>query len=333
MIKAPNTEYVYTGTDSSIRAAILNLQSDRFRPVLGVFGKVIRQRIKYSDPRCALLGVLSQAGWPADPLIEDCSAYIAELGLQDAQRKCNADVLGNSRRPNWEFNGAFGDFWAEMSAIKILANEGFTAFQPLYTRQEDGTTSDYAAQHQQTPAYIEVKNIRSNKTVTDVFDGSIGLLHRSYPSQYAFRLQVDYSYDEPPTAEQERRIVGFVTSLRGRTPEFVECLDLIEGTASITVMAGDGSAFMCRGMGPDSPEPLNKERFIKRVRQKSEEALAQMRSDTRMKVLVINYDAPSAMISEDFVIDGKTEMIEVFNGDVKPYLLFYRSLVFAEPSR
>ncbi len=81
---------------------------------------------------------------------------------------------------------------------------------------------------------------------------------------------------------------------------------------------------MIRGIGPKSPEPLDKERFLAKIRDKAVEALGQMRDSQRLRVLVNNVDSPSGSVSQDFISDAKGIIGAVFNDRVNPYVLFYR---------
>lgn len=309
---------------SPVAEAMQNLLLPQYSSIRDVFGNVLTKRSKQPQPSCALLSLLENKAWPLELLNEDCAIYIREIGLADARKKCHGDVLGNVGRPWREFNGACGDFWAEMSAIRVLVTKGYNRFRAIHKQQPDGSTNDYEAYLGDSPAHVEVKNMRANKTVTDFFDREIRCLHESDPAKFDFDIIVDFPYDNPPSGEQERRIRAFLEPLRGRKPPFREDLDLVDAVARINVIAGDGRARMIRGMGPDSPEPVDKERFLGKIRDKAVEALGQMKNEQRLKVLVINFDSPSGSISEDFIRDGENEIRGVFNGAVDPYVLLYR---------
>jgi hypothetical protein len=257
-------------------------------------------------------------------LNEDCAIYAREIGLTDARKKCGNELLGQIEQPGLKFNGFCGDFWAEMAAIRVLCAEGYSRFHPIYKRQSDGTTSDYEAYLGERRAHVEVKNMRANETVLDLFDREIRRLQDSEPSEFGFAIEVRYPYDNAHTAEQERQIRAFVGALRGRTPPFEESLDLGDAVAKIRVVDGAGTAFMSRSIGTASPEPLDKKKFLARVHTKAVEASSQMKDPQRLKVLVINFDSPSGSISEDYVRDAKNVMRAAFNDDVRPYFLFYR---------
>lgn len=311
----------------SIAEAMENLLLPQYSSIRDVFEKVFVERSKQAQPGCALLSLLADRGWPLEPLNEDCAIYVREIGMADASKKCHGDVLGKVGRPGDEFNGACGDFWAEMAAIRVLVSKGYERFRAIHKQLPDGSTNDYEAYLGDSPAYVEVKNMRANKTVTDFFDREIRGLYESEPAGFAFDIAVDFPYDDPPNGEHERRIRAFVKTLRGRKPPFREELDLVDAVARINVVAGAGRARMIRGMGSDSPEPLNKERFLGKIRDKAAEAFGQMKNDQRLKVLVVNFDSPSGSIAEDFIRDGEDEIRGVFGGAVNPFVLLYRHYV------
>lgn len=311
---------------STVAEALNNLELPQYSSIRAIFGKALVKRSKQKEVRCALFNLLATRAHPLELLNEDCASYIAEIGLVDAQRKCNSDVLGNAGRPFVDFNGSCADFWAEMAAIRVLRDKGYSRFCAIHKELADGTTSDYEACHGDARAYIEVKNMRPNKTILDTFDKEIRRRYGMEPSKYAFNVAVDYPYDNRPTGEQEGRISGFLKSIRGRKPPFHETLDLVEAIAHVTVLEGRGTALMTRGVGPESPEPLNKAWFLSKIRAKAEVAFSQMKDVNRVKVLVINFDSPSGSISADFIPSAQEVIREVFNGAVDPYVLLYRYL-------
>ena len=264
---------------------------------------------------------------PLRRLNADCCIYIEAIGLKDAQRKCDADVLGNAKQIAAEFNGSCGDFWAEIAAIRALKQAGYSNFRAIHGQQHDRTTSDYEASLKGEPAFVEVKNVRSNKTVFDTFTKELKRLHGFEPSMFSFHIVIDYPYDRFPTPEQERRIRAFLNSLRGVTPPCERTLDLVDAQSRITVMAGEGTVAMTRFIGPSSPEPLSKEWFTSKIRSKAEEAHRQMKNSSALKVLVINFDSPTGSLSGDFVTEARRIMAEVFDGNVNPFFLLYGNSV------
>lgn len=309
-----------------VTEAFKNLEMPEYSAIKAVFGKVLQKRSTHNESRCSLFNLLALRADPLRRLNEDCSIYIDEIGPEDAQRKCNADVLGNAKRPFVEFNGSCGDFWAEIAAIRVLSGAGYSQFRAIHRELPDGTTSDYEACRGGAAAYIEVKNIRPNKTVLDAFDKELRRLYDAEPTQFAFSVEVEFPYDTPPTPEQERRIVGFLESIRGLQPPLGRELDLVDSLAQITIRTGEGTVLMTRGVGPKSPEPIGKEWFLSKVRAKAEEAASQMRNVNRIKVLVINFDSPSGSLSLDFIHSAQEVMREAFNRAVDPYFLLYRYL-------
>jgi hypothetical protein len=161
-----------TVTDQT-NEAMLNLWSPRWGAIRDVFGTVLEKRSKQHDPNCFLLNSLATNARVLELVNDDCAVYVRELGLLDARKKCERDLLGQVEGPAGEFNGACGDFWAEMAAIRVLAKKGYREFRAIFKKQFDGTTSDYEANLGARGAHIEVKNMRSNKTVLDVFDREI----------------------------------------------------------------------------------------------------------------------------------------------------------------
>ena len=309
-----------------IERAMQNLSLPQYSNIRTLFERVLTARSKQRHSGCAVLGMLAKSADILKLLDEDSAIYLREIGVPDARKKCESDLLGQVKRPEIEFNGAFGDFWSEIAAIRVLASKGYHHFRAIHTKQSDGKTSDYEAYLGDMPAYVEVKNMRANKTIVDVFHREIRQFHRSDPTGYAFNIRVDYPYDNPPTGAQERAIHKYVASLRGRKPPFRESLDAGDAAVRITVKEGSGTAMMMRGIGPETPEPLSKERFLAKIHDKAEEALAQMKDKQRVRVLVINFDSPSACIAKEFIYDAEEVVRTVFNGAVQVYVLHYRYL-------
>jgi hypothetical protein len=272
----------------SIDEVMRNLLLPQYSGIRDVFDTVLAMRSRRSQPSCSLLNLLATKQHILELLNEDCIIYVREIGSTDARKKCESDLLGKAKRPEAEFNGACDDFWSEMAAIRVLAEAGYHGFHAIRKQKRAGTTSDYEAHLGNRSAHIEVKNMRAGKTVLDVFDREIRRLYASEPDKYAFNIQVDYPYDNDPTGEQGRTIRSYVASLRRRQPPFKDQLDLGEAVARINVIQGSGSALMIRNIGPDPPEPLSKAKFLAKIRDKAEEARAQMKDKQRLRVLVIN---------------------------------------------
>ncbi|HWR35396.1 MAG TPA: hypothetical protein VN622_05945 [Clostridia bacterium] len=207
----------------------------------------------------------------------------------------------------------------------MLRDAGYSRLRAVHKQLPDGTTSDYEGYRGESAAYIEVKNIRANTTILDAFNHELRRRYEAEPEQFGFNVAVDYPYDNPPTAEQERRIVAFLESIRGLKPPFTKELDLVESVSRITVRDGEGTTMMTRGWSWESPEPINKDWFLSKVRSKAEDASSQMRDDARLKVLVINFDSPSGSLSGDFIESARGVMRDAFGGNVDPYFLLYRN--------
>lgn len=309
---------------STVRVALDNLGMPQYGNMRAVFEKVLLQRSRQQEPRCSLFNLLARRADPLDKLNEDCGIYINAVGLADAQRRCNDFLMGNAGRPFLQFNGLCADFWAEMAAIRVLTENGYSQFRAIHKKLPDGSTCDYEAYRGARLARIEVKNMRPGATMVDAFDREIRRRYAVKPSHYGFNVAVDYPYDNPPTAERERRITSFFDSIRGLNPPFKRELHLGEAVARVTVREGAGTCMMIRGISSESPETLDKERFLRKVRDKAGEAYSQMKGSNHLKVLVINFDSPSGSISDDFILDAQEVMREVFKGTVDPYFLFYR---------
>lgn len=312
---------------SDVSLALQNLQLPAYNSIRVVFGKALERRSRQKEPNCTIFNWLALKAHPLELLNEDCAIYIDAIGVEDAQRKCNSDVLGKTSRPFVEFNGSCGDFWAEMAAIKILKRNGYSRFRPIHKQLSDGTTSDYEAHRGSETVLIEVKNVRPNSTMLDVFNKEIQQLYNRNPCQFGFSIAFEYPYDRRPTAEQEHRIVQFLESLCGVKPPVIKELDLVDAVSKVTVREGFGTAVMTRAIRPSSPEPLSMEWFSSKIRSKAEEAYSQMKNSSGHKVLVINFDSPSGLLSTDFVDEARKVMVEVFNGEVDPYFLVYRDMV------
>jgi hypothetical protein len=309
-----------------VERAMEHLALPEVSSIRDVFGEILAKRSTEKNPDCALFRLLRRKGWPLDILNEDCRLFVEAIGAQGARRKCHAELMGKVGRPANEFNGSTDDFWSEIAAVRTLVANGFRNIRAIHKKQPDGSTSDYEASYGPDAAHIEVKNVRSNKTVLHVFDEEIRKQAASDPTRFWFHLAIRYGYDNPPTAEQDRRIRDYVRSLRGRVPPFNDVLDLAEAKARISVTAGVGTSMMFSGFGPDSPEPIDKGRFLNKIRDKAGEALAQMKDQKNLKVVVINYNSPSASISEDYLRDAEKLILEHFNGAVRPIILVARQL-------
>jgi hypothetical protein len=151
------------------------------------------------------------------------------------------ELMGDVKRPAREFNRRCGPFWAEMAAVRVLAEDGFHTFKSL-ANQQDVQTSDCHAFQNQRSAYIEVKNLNPNDTVFDFLLDEIRNAYEKNPVGYRFHLVLTYPYDDPPTREQERLISAFIQRIRGRQTPFSEVLDLLKAPATIEATDGEGRA-------------------------------------------------------------------------------------------
>jgi hypothetical protein len=112
----------------SADAALQNLSLPEYSAIRSVFEKVLRARGKRCEPGCAILDMLERRDRNLELLNDDCTIYVHEIGLTDSRKKCERDLLGQIKQPAKQFNGACGDFWSEMAAIRELAKKGFHTF-------------------------------------------------------------------------------------------------------------------------------------------------------------------------------------------------------------
>jgi len=311
----------------TVDQAFANLLSLENRPIQDIFGEVLAERNKQRESDCFIFRLLAlgQINELAE-LKRDCDIYIRELGLKEAQRKCRDEIMGAVRLSPREFNARCGDFWAEMAAVRVLADEHFYRFRP-FARKEGKRTSDYLANLESVPAYVEVKNLHANEIILDIFVREIRKAYSRQSSSYAFHLRVDHPYDHRPTGEQERIIRDFIQRIGGRQPPFREALNLVNFQATVDVTAGEGNAHLCRAVGGNYPEPVNEEWLLKKVRNKAEEALGQMPVDYHVRALVVNVDSTTAMLSSDFFEKAQQEIRDVFMENIRPYVLHFRRLI------
>jgi len=299
-----------------------------YEAIRELFGDVLTKRRKQNDSDSFIVRLLDRNQMhDLVALNRDCAVYIRELGLAKAKQRCRNEVGGVFKRQAREFNMRRGDFWAEMAAIRVLLTKGFQKFELVGQNQQNGATNDYRAWLGDTPAYIEIKNLHPNETVFDVFIREIGRAYDNEPSNYSFHLTSDYASEYPPTGEQECLIKDFILTIKGRTPPFRERLSLIRGIATVDVSAGAGDAHLCRGVGGDCPEPVDEDWLLRKVRSKAEEARRQIPGGNHVKVLVLNVDTTSAMLNFQFVEEATRQIREVFAGEIRPYVLHFRSLV------
>jgi hypothetical protein len=315
-------------TQRATNQAMWNLSLPQYSGIMDLFGNVLARRAKQRDSDCALFNLLARKVPLLQAINGDCSLYVRAIGLVDGRRKCEADLRGNVTRPAEGpsgFNGACGDVLAEIAAIRMLAGRAYDRFRALSTGTDK--TSDYEVYFRDDRACIEVKNMRPTETVLNLFDQAIREAYKAEPAQFAFNIAVEYPFDTRPTGQQMSAVKQCVASMRGRTPPFIEPLDLQDAIVQITVVKGYGTACMTRRLTLDSPESLDKQRFLNKVRDKALEAMGQMRDDTCLKVLVLNYNSPSGSFPSDFHDDAIVIIRAVFRGLVDPYVLFYGNLL------
>lgn len=311
----------------SIQVALENLALPQNRPIAEVFGRILEKRSTQRDPSCFIFRLLEHgSNHYLRQLNDDCDVFSRELGAEEARRKCEKEVKGVVSRPPKDFNRRCGDFLSEMAAIRELRKDGFTDFKAIYNQFLELGTHDYVAARGTMAARIEVKNLHANETVLDVLSRSLAGAHEREPAGFPFHLGIDYPYDNYPTAAQERTIRDFVVGLRGLKPPFRTTLDLADAIASIEVTEGQGTAHLTRGGGGSWPEPLNYHWLLGKVRAKAEDARSQFPNGDYLKVLVVNIDSPSGMLSFDFLRQARDEAKSVIGGDVLVYLLLYGHL-------
>jgi hypothetical protein len=83
---------------SLVKEAMENLALPEFSSIRDVFGKVLAKRSTQNGPDCALFHLLARKGWPLEILNEDCRIYVEAVGVQEAQRKCHAELMGKAKR-------------------------------------------------------------------------------------------------------------------------------------------------------------------------------------------------------------------------------------------
>lgn len=128
-----------------LRQALTNLLLPKYRAIRNVFGLVLEERGKRAEPDCTLLDMLADRTPGLDIGNQYCSAYVGQIGPEDAARKCAVDLIGPARESNRaNFDDAAGDFWAEIAAVKELVKQGYHSFRAVQPSGE-GKTYDYEA--------------------------------------------------------------------------------------------------------------------------------------------------------------------------------------------
>ena len=117
----------------------------------------------------------------------------------------------------------------------------------------------------------------------------------------------------------------FVSLLRHFEAEaaFQESLKLGDEVATIDAFEGTG-VFQTMGLGEGWPEPLDEDWFLGKVREHANTARRQIPDGNHTKVFVINIDSASGSLSQDFIHRAENEILDVFNSNVYPKVLFFR---------
>jgi hypothetical protein len=306
-----------------IQKGLENLDLPQYEAIKSLFGQLLVRRAQQADPRCGLFQRLAEKNYIMKPLNDECATYVRELGLSHALRKLRENVSGHVKRPQDEFQQRIVDFNSEITAVNLMSRQGAIEFRAIHQNDPSGLTIDYLASRRGEPLSIEVKNLRTNDTALDIANYELAQLYAAEPELFPFHAVLTFYDDEPPSAEQERRIEARVRSWRGRTPPFRDTLDLLSGQATFEVQAGEGRVIGVRGWSAEQPATIDKPRFIGRVRATAEKAKWQMRMLTNRKVLVLGFNPPSYDISGEFLEAAAQEIDEVFERKVEAHFLLH----------
>jgi hypothetical protein len=216
-----------------------------------------------------------------------------------------------------DFDSYLGDFDAEMCAVRELGKIGYSEFEPVLTKLDEKTV-DYCAKLESVEVAIEVKNLRAPITILDVFASSLRAELAANPSLYSFRLSLTYYSDNTVTPVQRHEIISYVQKIAGRTPPFVDKLEL-SGRVEVTVRVeqGFGEAMMSRGEGFDRYGEVSLPGFLNKVEFHARTAISQFATEPDIKhVLVLNINSPSAGIWLDFLNAAAERVYTVSNGSM-----------------
>ncbi len=310
-----------------VQQALANLNLPEHSGIRAVFGSIFEKRSTAPDPDWVWFSMLADRLAIADNINEVCSRYVS-LVESDARQKCEADLLGPAAQSSAEtFQNCVGDFYAEIAAVTELSDLGFTNFRAVHASGVR-RAYDYKAEFDAQKLCIEVKHLRSPRTVLDMFVDEVRRLAATNASQYPFSLAIDYPNDNTVTAEQEKAIVECLTSLAGRKPPFMTPVTFSDGTvARLTARPGPCTAFGTRSIGPDDPDRFSVDGFLNKVREKAERAVKQMAGESCTKVLVLNINSPWAELALKHLEAAEQVITKSSNGTLRPYFLHYYHLI------
>lgn len=318
-----------------VQQALSNLNLPEYSGIRAVFGAIFEKRSTAAEPYWVWFNMLANHLPTANDINEVCSRYVSLVTEPDARRKCEADLLGPALRSSPKtFLNCVGDFYAEIAAVTELASLGFSGFLAVHA-SGTGKSHDYNAHFEGQRTCIEVKHLRSPRTVLDAFIDEIRRLAATNSTQYPFSLAIDYPMDNTVTAEQEKKIAQFLANLAGRKPPFTTALKFDDGTlARLTARTGPCTAFGTRAIrvGDSAFERVSIEGFLNKVREKTERAVRQMASEECMKVLVLNINTPWAELDLKHLAAAEDVVRVTSNGTLRPYFLLYYRLVNVQPT-
>jgi hypothetical protein len=316
-----------------VQQALENLNLPEYSGIRAVFGSIFEKRSTLPDPDWVWFTILADRRPPADSINDVCSRYVSLVTEPDARRKCEADLLGPAARASPKtLQNCVGDFYAELAGVTELAELGFSGFKAV-NASSTAKAYDYNAQFANQTACIEVKHLRSPRTVLDAFIDEVWRLAAANAEQYQFSLAIDYPSDNTVTADQETEIMVCLASLTGRKPPFMTSLGFADGTvARLTARPGPFTAFGTRAIAIDDPERFSVEGFLNKVREKTERAVGQMANEECVKVLVININSPGAQLALDHLEAAEGVVRASSNGRLRPYFLHYYHFVKLHPT-
>jgi hypothetical protein len=307
---------------SKVEAALLDPKVQGLRQVLG---GVLRERMAAPDPRCSLAFLLSAnvshllAEWE-----RTCTEYLrAVVSADAAAAKATSDLHHVRNASPGVFNGALGDFFAEMSIVVELAKHGFSRFAPVPTSK--GKTVDYECVGSGSDVCLECKNIRAPITIFDAFDRLMKEKRNEHPILQKVNLVIRVYSDNTVTDEQIAAIDDFLTSLAtGAQPPPV--LKLPGDVAvEITAREGHGAVMLFRSMGVGDTTPyVDREKLMAKVRDTVRKGVAQLAGCFRpVRVLGINIMSPDATIPSDWVDEIRHRVEAESGGTVQAEITFH----------
>lgn len=278
-----------------VESALLGANVQNIRQVLS---GVVGERMSAPDPRCSILFLLAEG---VTHLLSEwertSSEYLdAVVSAESAAAKATADLHRVRNATSGEFNGALGDFFAEMSIVVALAKRGYSEFKPFPTTKTK--SFDYKCRKGGAEACLECKNIRAPITLFDTFSRVMIERRRVHPSLQSMNLVLRIYSDNTVTDEQAEAIDTFITLLgTGETPPPVLMLPG-DVPVEISIQEGHGTTMLFRSMGADDVTPyVDHEKFIAKIRDTVRKGVAQLAvCPESVQVLGMNIMSPDATI-------------------------------------